>query len=290
MWIRTTCGKNSHVLSFLRLPSEVFYQLSAQIILLLFSWSSTKTTSGLEEMNKNTDPRVLLFSIFLSWKSICFTSFKTITLAKPFLPFKTKFLLFLWIVISATIRVLVLVAYFTPGFGLFDILYHWKYEQTKYSDKLNDKLMNTSMVFLYNATVSWRDINRWDYSAPSHPSPPSYTLYTTYSLKEYFLGLWIILAFHTFANVMIKIATSEHFRRHCSSLLEMFVHGFENTNICIVWRDWDEDTGTVKECKMRRRYVLAEMILTMLVKAAVHALMVTPIFMTGMNNTFGAES
>ena len=67
------------------------------------------------------------------------------------------------------------------------------------------------------------------------------------------------------------------------------MHGFENTNICIVWRDWDEDTGTVKECKIRRRYVLAEMILTMLVKAAVHALMVTPIFMTGMNNTFGGK-
>ena len=255
--------------------------LSGQIILLLFSWSSSKTTSGLEDMNKKTDLHLLILSILLSWKSICFTSLKTIKISKSYLPFTTSFLLFPWIIISASIRILVVVLYFTPGFGLFSILNHWKFEQTKFSDTLNAKFTNNSQVHLVNGTVSWKDINRWSYTNPEDPTPPPYTLYTGYTLQEFFLGFWIILMVHIYANVLVKIATSNHLRQNCS-VLELIVHGFENTNIAIVYKDWDIDSGTVEERRKRRKSVLAEMILTMLVKAAVHSFMaVGPIFLTG---------
>ena len=255
--------------------------LSGQIILLLFSWSSSKTTSGLEDMNKKTDLHLLILSILLSWKSICFTSLKTIKISKSYLPFTTSFLLFPWIIISASIRILVVVLYFTPGFGLFSILNHWKFEQTKFSDTLNAKFTNNSQVHLVNGTVSWKDINRWSYTNPEDPTPPPYTLYTGYTLQEYFLGFWTILMVHIYANVLVKIATSNHLRQNCS-VLELIVHGFENTNIAIVYKDWDIDSGTVEERRKRRKSVLAEMILTMLVKAAVHSFMaVGPIFLTG---------
>ena len=261
---------------------EVFYQLGAQIVLLLFSWTNSKTTGGLEEMNKKSSPEVLIFSILLSWKSITFTSFKTIRVHKPFLPMATSYLVFPWIIVSASIRVLVFVLYFTPGFGLFSILNHWKFEQTPYSEELNTKLMRTNKVLLRNnATVPWTDLNRWNYSDQLYPTPPPYTLYTEYSLAEYSMWFWVILGVHTYVNVLIKIATSEHFRKNCSTLIEMTVHGLENTNIPIVWRDWDVDTGNIKDHKKRSGNVLMEMILIMIAKAVAHATMLLPIIWTG---------
>ena len=260
---------------------EVFYQLGAQILLLLFSWTSSKTTRGLEEMNKKSSPAWLILSILLSWKTICFTSFKTIGISKPFLPLTTTIILYLWIFVSASIRVLVLVLYFTPGFGLFNILNQWKMEQTPYSDELNDKLMNSEKIFLFNATVSWSELNRWNLSDSSNPIPPPYTLYTDYTLGEYFMWFWVILSVHTFVNILIKIATAEHFRRNCSTLIEMIVHGLENTNIPIVWRDWDVDNGTIKDHKKRFQCVLKEMILTMIAKAVAHGIMLLPILGSG---------
>ena len=261
---------------------EVFYQLGAQIILLLFSWTSSRTTGGLEEMNKKSSPAWLILSILLSWKSITFTSFKTIGVHKPFLPFTSTLIVYPWIIVSASLRVLVLVLYFTPGFGLFSILNHWKMEQTPYADELHEKLRKTNKVFLYNVTVSWTELNRWNYSGQSNPTPPPYTLYTGYTLGDYFMWFWIILGVHTYVNVLIKIGTSEHFRRNCSTLFEMTVRGLENTNIPIVWRDWDVDNGSLEDHRRRSKWVLIEMILVMIAKGLAHGIMLLPILRTGM--------
>ena len=45
-------------------------------------------------------------------------------------------------------------------------------------------------------------------------------MYTVFSLQEYFLGFWLIIAVHSLANILVKIATNKKFRSQNTSLLE----------------------------------------------------------------------
>ena len=63
--------------------------------------------------------------------------------------------------------------------------------------------------------------------------------------------------------------------------MEMLVHGLENANIPIVWRDWDMDQGDRNDHKRRQTRVILEMLMMMVVRAAFHSLMILPIIFTG---------
>ena len=110
----------------LDLNLQVFFQLSGQIIYLLLASSKTPTTAGLEEMFKKTSDALLAFSIGMSVRTAYFITLKSIAIVKQFVPSTTKIVLLFWIMISASIRVLTLVLYFTPGFGLFREVFRFK--------------------------------------------------------------------------------------------------------------------------------------------------------------------
>ena len=209
-----------------------------------------------------------------------FVTLKSIAIEKPFFPTTSKLVLFLWIMISASARVLVLVLYFTPGFGLFSILSPWKFEQIPYGEKYRN-FKSTDVLYLHKANITWGDMNRWDYNDPTNPIPPPYTLYTAFTLTHYFIGFWIILLLHVVSNIIIKKICSEHFRRNCKSVVAMVVHGVENSNMATVWRDWDVDNGTVEDHKQRHSQVIKEMVAIMINKAVFHGLMLCPIIFTG---------
>ena len=264
---------------------EVFFQLSGQIIYLLLTITETPTSGGFEELFRKTSDTFLGLSIALSLKTIYFTYFKIVSIEKPHFPTKSKFFLFIWILVSASLRVYTLVLYFTPSFGLFSILAHWKLEQTPFSEQLRQ----SDKIHLFNTTpFSWSDIDRWNYTDPSNPIPPSYSLFTGYSLAEYFTMFWIILLLHTYINILVKVAVSEHFRKFCSfkNSLEVIVHGIENTNIPTVWKDWDTDVGCVDDHRKRHRKVIIEMVLIMLARNVFHVIMLFPYFYTGYICTF----
>ena len=123
----------------LDLGLEVVFQLSGQIIYLLLSSTNTPTSGGLEMMFQKTSNAFLVLSIGLSVKTIYFVTLKTNSIEKPFLPMTSKLVLLSWIVVSASSRIMAIVFLFTPSFGLFSILGHWKLEQTPYSEVLNDR-------------------------------------------------------------------------------------------------------------------------------------------------------
>ena len=173
-----------------------------------------------------------------------------------------------------------LVLYFTPGFGLFSILHYWKFEQIPYAERYRN-LTPTDVLHLYNANVTWSDMNRWDYSDPSNPTPPPYTLYTGLTLTQYFILFWIIIFLHVLSNIIIKKICSKHFLKNCKSVLAMFIHGMENTNMATLWRDWDVDKGTIEDHRERHGQVIKEMVAIMINKAWFHALMLCPIIYTG---------
>ena len=79
---------------------------------------------------------------------------------------------------------------------------------------------------------------------------------------------------------VLKWLTAPAFRRN-NSLLERWVHAFQNINICLVWEDWDVGNGTVKDHKIRHRQVNIEMILTMVINALFNTIMLAPMIYTG---------
>ena len=263
------------------LGQEVVFQLSGQIMYLLLSSTNTPTTGGLEVMFQKTSDAFLALSIGLSVKTIYFVKLKTISIVKPFLPFTTKMILLSWIMVSASLRVMAIVLFFTPSFGIFSILGHWKLEQIPYSDKVNERIQaNNNTIYLCNTKpFNWKKLDRYNYTSFSGPD---YTVYTQYALHEYFFSFWILLFLHTFINLLVKIAFSEDFRRYwTSSTLEMFIHCFENTNIPTVWMDWEEMDGSIEDHKKRHGQVVREMVVIMIIRNLNHAMMLAPIVLTG---------
>ena len=280
--------KNDYV-KYIRmdLGLETFYQLKGQILLVLLAITETATTKGLKKMFEKTNV-FLYISIFWSVKTLWFVHLKSVTVEKPFCPIKAKALVFLWGVFSSIKRILVVVMFFVPGFGLFSLLYHWRAEQIPFiSDGDSNDVKNLTQfdsngdkIYLYNSTpVAWSLIDRWNYSDQASPSPPPYTLYTGYSLGEYFTMFWIITGLHSFCLVLTKLATSENFRR-TSCVLEMFVHAVENINLPCPWRDWDQDGGTVTDHVTRHKSVNIEMVATMAVNLVFNIVMLVPVFST----------
>ena len=251
------------------------------MIYLLLSSTDTPTSGGLEQMFKQTDEVFLALSIALSVKTIYLVTLKSISTLKPFLGFTSKLVLMLWIIFSVSARVMAIVLFFTPSFGLFSILGHWKLEQTPYSETLNERFEATNnTVFLYNTKpFTWTDLNRYNYTSNT---PPHYNVYTYFSLKEYFLGFWILFFMHIFMNALAKTLCSEDFRKNWNSyLLFTFIHCVENTNIPTVWMDWEEKKGSVEDHKQRHAQVMQEMMIIMIIRTIFNAIMMAPIIYTG---------
>ena len=229
-------------------------------------------------MFKKTSDVLLALSIVLSIKSIYFITLKSIKILKTFLPFTTHFFLMLWIIVSSSARVMSLVCFFIPSFGLFSILGHWKFEQTPYSENIRERFEKNNTVYLYNSEpVAWTDLSRY-----TSDSGPEYTVYTYFNLQQYFCGFWILWVLHVIVNALAKSLCSEDFRTNgTSSLLFKLVHCVENTNIPTVWVDWDEREGTLEEHKERHDQVLTEMNTMIAIRAFFNAVMLAPIIYTG---------
>ena len=76
------------------------------------------------------DPTTFLtLSILWSFQTSLKTHYKTIMTEKGFLSFPSKVLVISWAWFATVRRIVGIVAFFAPSLGLFDLLYHWKYEQ-----------------------------------------------------------------------------------------------------------------------------------------------------------------
>ena len=60
--------------------------------------------------------------------------------------------------------------------------------------------------------ILWSELDRWNHSMPDVPIPPSYTLYTYFTLKESFIAFLIIIAVHTLTMLVVKLITSARFK------------------------------------------------------------------------------
>ena len=226
-------------------------------------------------MLKKTSDGFLFLSIALSAKTIYSVTLKSIFILKPFLGFTTKLVLMFWIIVSASTRVMAIVFFFVPSFGLFSILGHWKMEQIHHL-----RIVKNNTIYLNNTKpFNLTDLNKYNYTSDSGPH---YSVYTYFSLQEYFIGFWLLFFLHTCLNALAKILCCEDFRNNWnSSLLFKFIHCVENTNIPTVWMDWEEKKGSIEDHKRRHGQVLKEMVVIMIIRTIFNAVLLTPIIYTG---------
>ena len=133
------------VLEFKRseLTGEIFTKLTVQTLLLLLSYTSTPTTSGLETVfdedlqSSLINNQVLLaFSLIFSFKTTLSTFVDIKGVEKEgFLPFKSKYILALCIILLTVGRIGRFVIHFAPFMSHFNLLAHWKAEQMDFEMK-----------------------------------------------------------------------------------------------------------------------------------------------------------
>ena len=121
----------------LDLGMEVFYQVSLQIILLLFTQTKTPTTGGWESFFEQDSylglplhpETILALSATWSLKTCIFLHIKTISVEKGFFTVTSRMAVFCWALFATLRKVLSNLAFFTPSLGLFSLLHHWQAEQ-----------------------------------------------------------------------------------------------------------------------------------------------------------------
>ena len=258
--------------------------------------TATATTGGLERFFeedsflgfKANPTAILAVSVILSLFSAILTHIKTLVAEKGFLRIKQKISVFCWILFASIRRIMTFITFFTPSLGLFNILYHWKAETYPFKFRINAaKRLNVTPSFdakivLFNMTetVYWSKLDRWDYSDPQHPTPPSYKLYTGMSLKEYFGIFFVILSMQCFSFMVVKFWTSEDFKTNCN-IYEKFIHLLENVNFPVPYRDWDQGSHSVAEFRRRYSNTEREMIGSFVVTIFYTSVMFIPLFYTG---------
>ena len=256
--------------------------------------TATPTTGGLETvfekdtfLGLNLRPQaVLTLSVVWSLKSCIMSHMKTLKTAKGFFPFTTTFFVLFWGSFATLRRVLAVVSFFIPSFGLFSILYHWQAEKIPFKMRLDyarkfgvgpgDKIG----LFGLNETVYWSELDRWTYEDALNPQAPHYKLYTGLSLKMSFVAFFVISTVQFFCMWFVKNKTSEEFRNG-GSYFDKFTHVVLNLNFAFPYKDWDQGKHSTEVYKERFRRTKIEMLASLLTNFVISLVMLTPLLITG---------
>ena len=256
--------------------------------------TATPTTGGLETvfeketfLGLNLRPQaVLTLSVVWSLKSCIMIHMKTLKTAKGFFPFKTAFFVLLWGIFATLRRVLSVVAFFIPSFGLFNILYHWQAEQIPFKMRLDYALKfgvdPEDKIGLYglNETVYWSELDRWTYEDALNPRAPPYSLYTGFSLKMSFFVFLLVSSVQFVILWFVKKRTSEEFRMG-GNYFGKFTHVILNLNYAFPFKDWDMGNHTIEEFQKRFQRTKIEMLNCLLTNFVISMVMLIPLCITG---------
>ena len=122
-----------------------------------------------------------------------------------------------------------MITFFIPCLGFFSILHHHKKElipfksRLDYAEKYGISPNDTIELRGLQETVYWSELDRWNYTDPSNPTAPEYTIYTGLSLKIYFFAYLLISMLHLFALLMTKIFTARNFKNF-QNKTRKFIH------------------------------------------------------------------
>ena len=259
-------------------------QVTISILLLLLNRTNTPTTGGLEAIfddGKTWDATTIL-SVSVTWS--IFSTIKTHTnltiLEKGFCPTTSKLVVLAWATFATLRRILSLVACFIPSLGLYSLLYHLKWEQVPFEMAGSINPGEQIRLFGLNETVFWSQLDRWNYTDPGAPTPPSYKAYTLLTLQETFIAL-IVLSILQFVGILfVKRCFSTDFRKE-DHKTNKILHTLENLNFASPFRDWDDGDYSIQQFRERARAVRKEMVWTQAINFLATMLMMVPLRYTG---------
>ena len=162
----------------------------------------------------------------------------------------------------------------------------------------------TGSVFFGTKSMDWGLIDRWNKNYSVSPfditikhdpgrswnqgyliSPPNYTLYTYFRLRDYFIIFLIVLAIHILAIFISKWKTSNIFVNNLN-FLDKFMHCVENTNIASNVQEWDDGKGDALAHKKRMEANLKETVIVIWIKTFFNIVLLMPICYLGKYKTF----
>ena len=95
---------------------------------------------------------------------------------------------------TIAIKVGVIILFFTPSLGLFNLLRHYQGELYPYSIVMERKInvFEEKMYYSNADPIYWSNITSYDYSDFAHPKPPDTSRYTVLTMEQYFIAFWTI--------------------------------------------------------------------------------------------------
>ena len=128
--------------------------------------------------------------------------------------------------------------------GLFNLLHHLKFEKIPFKARLDfaktHKITKLDEIKLngLNQTIYWRDLDRFDYSKDD-PEPPSYELYTIFSLQVYFIFFFVWKCIQLIVIYLTKKYLSWGFKEE-EKFINKCTHVLNTLNGPLPYNDWDE--------------------------------------------------
>ena len=279
-----------HVAQFVQLDLglESHLQLVLSITLLLLVYSETRTIISLEVMFEEETlmfmPTNIALTLSITWSlySCISAHLEGISKKRQHTTFKSTSIILLFTTTSIFIKVFSYILFLTPCLGLLNCLRHLQGEMYPfYAPYYNHVNASTDTFYFANANpLPWNTITRWKYIGYLQAESPNQTLYTVFSIEQYFgvllLTLFLNVAFQTICK---KWTNPKIFEK--MSWIDCIVHMISCTFIPYPMEDWDEKNGSVLEHKIRMDLVFKEMLSSMMLNFAFNLFLLSPLIILG---------
>ena len=268
---------------------ETTFQLIVLLVLQFYAVSQTRTSQGLEQLFEQEsilfiDPKTFLI-ITTIWTVISSTkSHISSSSSRDYFPTKSKIVLAVFAGCSLIMRVSSVILYFTPSFGLFNVLRHLQGEMPPYQVPLSfppELLKHLNRFEFGNAPpLLWSDVTRHNYTGNGVSIPITVSYYTYFTMEQYFMYFWAILGLQSLLIIILKAVINwQIFKKQ--HWLDLMMHSLENSHVPFPMEDWDELKGDVKEHDVRATKVMIEMASVMLVNLVTNAFFLSPMIILG---------
>ena len=279
-----------HVSEFIQadLGLESHLQVTISIILLLLANSETRTITGLEVLFENESffylPTKVALGLSILWSLYsCINShLKGISKKREYSNFMSTLTILVYTVSSIFIRVFSYVLYLTPCLGLLDCLRHLQGEMYPFYQPYHGWVDASKDTFHYgNAPpIPWSTISRWKYTSKTKAQPPNLTLYTWFTIEEYYFGLLGMFVLNISLQILVKMLTNPDVFGKLS-WIEKLIHGISSCFIPFAMQDWDEVNGTVAKHKQRQELVFKELFTSLMINFLINIILLSPLIILG---------
>ena len=263
-------------------------------------------SSTIEKIGIKTETNAMLLlslSIMFSFKSCISSHLRILTAQREWFPLKAKLMAGFYSLFCCLIRILAIVSYFAPALGLFNFLHHLQAEQTPWDLNVEGYFVkNGNIQFGDSQEIPWKEIDRWkkNESEPilylsnhggyevnlTNPryllSPPNYTLFTFFTLGQFFIGFCVIFILHGLFVFFVKWRFCHSF--HTLNLFEKVIHSLENMNAPFNCQEWDSSHGDAEAHRSRMVNNAREILTVMLVNFVFNSVLLFPLAILGNNS------